>query len=141
MENDYSNQILDTDQIKENSKIKIYSKRAIWCFTFLFTTVFGGVLLMQNLIDIGKKKEAYSVLIFSILFTFISICIVNYPPEPKASLTYLCNMLGGLILTEHYFKKYFPQPEIFDTKKIWKPLLISILIILPFIIALFLKGA
>ena len=31
------------------NKLKIYSERAIWGFSFVFTTVFGGVLLMQDL--------------------------------------------------------------------------------------------
>ena len=114
---------------------KIYSKKAIWGFSILFSAIFGSVLLMQNLKDIGKKKESYIVLILSILYTALTIYIVNIPEKPKTSLTYLCNAIGGLILTEYVYKKHFPNDQNIEKKKIWKPLIISTLIIIPFIIA------
>ena len=116
---------------------KIYSKRAIWGFSFFFTSIFGGVLLMQNLRDIDRKKEANIVLLFSIVYTALTIYIVNIPENPTSSLSYLCNIIGGLILSEYFYKKYFPNDEPYEKKKIWKPLIISILISIPFILALF----
>jgi hypothetical protein len=121
-------------------KLKIYSKRAILGFSIFFTSIFGGVLLYQNLKDIDRKKEANIVLIFSILFTAISIYIVNIPDKPKTGLTNLCNIAGGLILTEYFFKKNFPNPDNYDKKKVWKPLIISILITIPFVIAMIYSG-
>jgi hypothetical protein len=115
---------------------KIYSKRAIWGFSFFFSTIFGAVLLMQNLRGIGKKKESYIVLFLSILYTTLTIYIVNIPEEPKTSLTYLCNIVGGVILTEYVYTKYFSDDQNIEKKKIWKPLIISILITIPFVLAL-----
>ena len=130
----------ETLTITSGDNPKIYSKKAIWGFSFFFTSIFGGVLLMQNLRDIGKKKEANMILFLSILFTAISIYIVNIPDKPKTSLTYLCNTVGGLILTEFFYKKYFPNESNYEKKKIWKPLIISILITIPFIIAIIYAG-
>jgi len=90
---------------------------------------------MQNLNDIGKKKEANIVLIFSILYTLLSMFIVNIPAQPMSSLSFFCNVAGGLILTEYFYKKYFPMDNNYGKKKIWKPLIISILITLPFLLA------
>jgi hypothetical protein len=115
---------------------KIYSKQAIRVFSILFTTIFGGVLLMQNLKDIGKKKEANMILIFSIVYTAISIYVVNIPEKPNSSLTFLCNIIGSAILSDYFFQKYFRSGENFVKKKIWKPLIISILITIPFVLAL-----
>ncbi len=131
------NEIKPLDEgVTPENKLKIYSKKAIWGFSIFFTSIFGGVLLFHNLKDIGKSKEANLILIFSIFFTVISIYIVNIPEKPKTGLNYLCNMVGGLILTEYFFKKYFPAPDDYDKKKIWKPLIISILITIPFILAM-----
>lgn len=91
---------------------------------------------MQNLKDIGRKKEANLVLLLSILYTTVSIYIVNIPEELNSSVTYLCNMAGGLILTEFFYKRYFPAKASYGKKKIWKPLIISILITIPFMLAL-----
>jgi thymidylate kinase len=115
---------------------KIYSKLAIRGFSIFFTSIFGGILLMQNLRDIGKKKEANIILLLSVLFTAASIFIVNIPAKPSTSLTYICNIIGGYILSEYFYKKYFPNDNMYEKKKIWKPLIISILITIPFIIAM-----
>lgn len=116
--------------------VKIYSKKVIWVFSIIFSTIFGGVLLMYNLIDIGKRKEAALVLGFSVIYTFLAVYISNIPEHPKTSITYLFNFIGGAILTEIFFKKHFSREDQYQKKKIWKPLIISILISLPFIIAL-----
>ena len=135
MENE--NKPLDEGSIiTPESNPKIYSKMAIRGFSIFFTSIFGGVLLMQNLKDIGKRKEANMILLFSILFTAVSIYIVNIPEKPKSSLTMLCNLIGGYILSDYFYKKYFPTDDNYEKKKIWKPLIISILITIPFVLAL-----
>jgi hypothetical protein len=111
---------------------KIYSARAIWGFTVFFSTIFGGVLLMQNLKDVGKKKEANMVLLFSILFTAVSIYIVNIPEKPVTNIAMMCNFVGGGILSYFAQNKHFPDEKSYPKKAIWKPLIISILITIPF---------
>ncbi len=125
------NNLIDIDSFP-----KIYSKKTIVGFSVFFTTIFGGVLLMQNLRDIGKKKEAIQILFLSIGYSIITIVIANLPEKPITSLTFLCNMIGGIILAEYFFKKYFPDDEKYEKKKIWKPLVISIIITIPFLLAL-----
>lgn len=119
-----------------DSDLKIYSKRAIIGFTLFFSTIFGAVLMMQNLKDIGRKKEANLLLLLSILYTVITIVIVNIPERPNTFLTYLCNFVGAMILIEFIYKKYFPVEEAFEKKEIWKPLIISLLITIPFALAM-----
>ena len=124
------------DEAIPKSNPKIYSGTAIRAFSVIFTSIFGGVLLMQNLKDIGKKKEANYVLLGSMLYTAASIIITNIPAKPITALTLICNITGGYILSEYYYKKYFPNYNLYEKKKIWKPLIISILITIPFIFAL-----
>src|SRR5262249_48051509 len=105
---------LDEGIITPESNPKIYSKTAIRGFSILFSTVFGGVLLMQNLRDIGNKKAANTVLIFSIVFTLITIGIANIPDKSITSLPFLCNLIGGSILSEYFYKKYFPADSNYE---------------------------
>ena len=116
--------------------LKIYSKKAIFGFSVCFTTVFGGFLLMQNLKDLGKKKEGNIVLIFSILYTTVSIILINLISSNNTTKTYIFNVFGGVLLGHYFFTKYIPNEEEYETKAIWKPLIISILITIPFIWAL-----
>lgn len=144
-------EIIDASQIKMENKQtlinqdlsvnladspRIYSQKAIWGFSVFFSAIFGGVLLMQNLRGIGKKKEANVVLLLSILYTAATIYIVNIPERPQTLLTYLCNMAGALILIQLFHKKHFPNEQNYEKKKIWKPLIISILITIPFVLAM-----
>ncbi len=136
MENDNNTEEVSSFEVFE--KKKIYSEKTIWGFSLFFSSIFGGVLLMQNLKDINKTKEAYTVLGLSVLFTIITIIVVNIPENTISSLPLIMNMLGGGILSKYFFPKYFPneEMELYEMKPIWKPLLISILITIPFILAL-----
>jgi len=127
-------ELTGTDEI-----VKIYSKKAIWGFSFFFTTVFGGVLLMQNLWALNKKRQAYQVLAFSVLYTSLGIYLANLTETPNTSITYGLNILGGYILTEFFFKRNIHNENILPKKKIWKALIISILIMIPFVAAIILS--
>jgi hypothetical protein len=135
MENEYGQPDENLSYEPENNP-KIYSKRAIMGFSVFFSAIFGAVLLMQNLRDIGKKKEANVILLLSILYTAISIYIVNIPEKPTSSLSFLCNIIGGAVLSEYFYQNHFPEDEKYEKKKIWKPLIISIIITIPFFLAL-----
>ncbi|AZA83804.1 hypothetical protein C1637_13790 [Chryseobacterium lactis] len=108
---------------------KIYSKKAILGFSIFLSTLFGGVLLYQNLIEVNKKKEAYTVLAISILLTILTVIIVNIPENPKSSLAYLCGLGGGCLLSYYLMPKYFPDEEKYPQKAIWKPLIIAVIIV------------
>ena len=118
---------------KENLP-KIYSSKVILGFSIFLSTLFGGVLLFQNLKDLGKKKEANIVLIFSVLFTALSIYIVNIPENPKSSFAYLCGFAGGGILSYFFFPKYIKEEGTYPNKPIWKPLIIGAFIIIVFVV-------
>ncbi|MGY6562149.1 MAG: hypothetical protein ACXITV_08580 [Luteibaculaceae bacterium] len=126
------------ENVKQSDEIrpKIYSRKAVLGFSIFFSTIFGAVLLMQNLKDIGKKREAYYILFLSFVYTAFTIYFLNMQDEPKSSLTYLMNMIGGAILSEYFFKKHIPADHEFEKKKIWKPLTISIIITIPFLLAI-----
>lgn len=113
----------------------IYSKRAVWGFSIFFTPLVGGILLVQNLRQIGKKRDAYLVLGIAIVLTAITACVVNVPEKPRSGLTNICNFIGGAFLSEVLFKKYIRNPTDYANKKVWKPLIISVLVSIPFFLA------
>ena len=113
----------------------IYSRKAIWGFSIFFSAIFGAALLMSDLKNIGKKKEANLVLTLSIIYTVITFIVVNIPEESISSLTMGFNFVGGYALSEHFLKMYIPHEAEYPKKKIWKPLIISIIITLPMVLA------
>ena len=126
---------LTSPTLNQENTVKIYSKRAIWGFSVFFSPVFGGFLLRQNLIDSNRKKEANLILLISIVFTVLTILIVNSLHTKGGSFSYLFNMVWGAILSEYFFKKYFPDDN-YEYKKIWKALVISIAITAPILLAM-----
>lgn len=113
----------------EKNLPKIYSKKAILGFSIFLSSLFGGVLLYQNLIDDGKKKKAYIVLGISILLTAVTIFIGSFQENPKSSLGYLSGLLGGCLFSYYFVPKYFPNEDQYPKKQIWKPLIIGLIIV------------
>ena len=107
----------------------LYSKKAIQGFTIFFTTIFGAVLLMHNLKEMNKLKARNQVLIFGILFTILSAILLNYLPK-MFFITLLFNLIGYAVLIEFFWKNHLEKELEFTKKEVWKPLTISITIVL-----------
>jgi drug/metabolite transporter superfamily protein YnfA len=132
-----------TKPVKRNSWTKnivtdldaplLYSPRAVWGFSIFFTVIFGAVLLSSNLTD---KKAKWIVIGFGIIYTSVVIFIMNLLPQPNTGLTLGLNGGGALILTQLFWNKYVGKETKFRTKPIWKPLIISIIITIPFLLAI-----
>ncbi len=125
------NQLENSFKTEQNEIPKFYSKKAILGFSIFFSSIFGGILLMQNLKEIGMKKEAKTVLITSVILTVLPFLLAWLMEKEVSTYTFLVNIIGGLVLSEFYFGLYIPKEQIFESKKIWKPLLISLLITIP----------
>ncbi|WP_183561092.1 hypothetical protein [Mucilaginibacter sp. SP1R1] len=150
-------------QYTEEDYVDIYSKRAILWFSILFDVIFGGVLLIINLRNAGYKKAAIQVLFFSIFYYILTVFVISVSgirvdaatlkkastgvqlnaTEIKtllslAGLTLILKIAGGLVLTQYFFKRYFPDDDYYP-KPIWRAVMISLLIsmlagyILPFL--------
>lgn len=113
---------------EQDDAVEIYSKNAIRGFSIFFSTIFGGALLYQNLKKAGYKNASYTVLVFAIAYTLLTIILANFIPRaPGSPFAIVCNLIGGLVLTEYFFPKYFPDKDYYP-KPIWNALGISILI-------------
>jgi hypothetical protein len=129
----------EEDEFLEHEEIEIYSKRAIWGFSLFFSPIFGAVLLMMNLRAAGHKNAGYTVLFFSIAYTIFGSLLFNYLGMRTGGFGVIWNIIGAAILAEYFFKKYFPENDYYP-RSIAKPLMISLLITLVVVIALFYNG-
>jgi len=118
---------------------ELHSKRVITVFAGLFSTIFGAVLLAYNLKQTENLKGRNQVLIFGILYTITSIVIINLI-NINTNLALFFNFGGAAILTEYFWNKFLGK-EIKHRKRSWvKPAIISVIIIVPFILALIYGG-
>ncbi|APG59901.1 hypothetical protein [Christiangramia salexigens] len=114
---------------------RLYSKRVIWAFAILFSTLFAAVLLMSNMKSMDEKKGRMQVLIFGILFT-IGVGISVETTQASSNLALPLNLLGGIILNEYFWNRYIGKEQEFEKKNWTKPAIISILICIPFALLL-----
>lgn len=106
----------------EQEKAAIYSKWAILLFSVFFSPFVGSILLMLNLRRIGLKAQGFMIVISAfayalaaelIVVKFAGLDILHLTPEKllasKSVLYYskALDILGGAILAEYFFKRYF----------------------------------
>ena len=115
--------------IEEIPLPNLYSKKTIQGFAIFFSTIFGAFLLMQNLKEMKKPKARIEVLSFGILFTIVSVTLLNYLPKTLFT-PLLFNLTGYLILIHFFWNRDLGKDLKYTKKNIWNPLRYAILIIM-----------
>jgi hypothetical protein len=134
----------DTDeQHPEQQEAAIYSKWAILAFSIFFSPLIGGILLMINLRSVGFKRQATSILLFSVAYQFAAAMAIGSVMKLPANInsmallqntqfiiySLVAQIIGGGILTEYFYKKYFPADN-YRYKSVWRPLAVIVIITL-----------
>ncbi len=70
------------------------------------------------------------------VYTGVLIVFMSLIPEPNTGLSIGLNGAGAFIMTMVFWNKYIGKETKFRVKPIWKPLVISILITIPFLLAI-----
>jgi len=130
--------------------VEIYSRKAIWWFTF-FSPIIGGIMLAINLYNVGYKKAIANIAVFSILFylatNVISLKLATYYQINNLKIDFknidtatqenfskfgiiliALNVIGATVMTRLFFKRYFPDDDYYP-KSITVPLVITFIII------------
>jgi len=133
---------MDTEEIEDfqpkKEKTAIYSKWAILGFSVFFSPFIGSILLMLNLRRIGNKTAGYLILVFGIVYIIaaeivliklLGLDITHVTPQKLVAnqqvLYYskALDILGGAVLAEYFFKKYF-KGDSYTSRSVFPPLLI-----------------
>ena len=119
------------------ASLSLYSARAVRAFSMLFSAIAGGVMMAQNLKDVGQPEAARKALWGSIGYTVAMTWLLTYVPIGSTSGIFpiVVGYVGAMGL-EAYSKNFLVSRNEFPAKSIVKPLLICLVITVP-IIALF----
>lgn len=126
-----SNKSLLTDDLNTP---QLHSKTVIRVFSILFSTLFGSVLLMTNMKEVKNSKAKFQVLIFGIIYSFLSILVITY--FETRNLTMPLNFIGSWILSEYFWNKYIGKGTLYRKRSWHKALIISIIVTIPLILAM-----
>ena len=135
----------------EEEGVEIYSKKAIWWFSVIPMPLFGGILLAINLWNAGYKQAVYTVVAFALLYNiaieflvswlmaYYKIIIpLNYKMDNNvlnekifalSGASVALNVIGGAILSQYFFKKYFPDDDYYP-KSVSGPLIIVVMLMI-----------
>ncbi len=119
------------DHLVDFEKPEIYSRNAVRGFSIFFSTIFGGVLLMQNLNSLGRRKDGTIAFVISIAIAIAAGIIGNLISSQGSSLGILMSVVAAGAYSELVYKKYIPNEADYGKKKIWKPLIIGLVIFVP----------
>jgi hypothetical protein len=144
---DEQDNILDIEnEEKERGPVRpwLYSRRSIFWFSFLFSTIFGGILFAMNLNAIGTKRSRIGlvpVIFYSITFPVASFLIIQLLHSENAFLSLALNATGSVILSEVLWGRYVGNEMEYESRPIWKPLVLGIVFTFALLYALgFLVG-
>lgn len=119
----------DEPKPDENSPT-LYSTKVIWVFSILFSVVFGGILFAMNLKAVNNKKGIFPVIIFSVLYTTLTIYVLSLINIGTIG-TLLCGIIGALIINNIFWNKYIGKGILFHKRSYKKPLIIALCIFIP----------
>lgn len=93
-------------------------------------------MLIINLRKAGYKEATGAVLAFSIMYTLLTNMLLS---GLGIIVQMIVNFTGGVILTDSFYKKYFPDDDYYP-KAIWGALAVAIIINLSGFMLLYYTG-
>lgn len=111
-----------------SQKPSLYSKLAIFFAALTLSPFFGSLLFVENLVAVGKRRKAFWVFCFSVLWNVLTFKIAATFFQ-NASVAYVVgNALGGLLLVFPLWRQYLGKIKEFQKRSIWSPLLVILFI-------------
>ncbi|MCX2449724.1 hypothetical protein OQX61_00455 [Pedobacter sp. PLR] len=108
-----------------------YSKRAIYCFSILFSVFFGSFMLAANCKD--ANKPTWPVILYGILYNLLALVVADYI-NIGTSYVFLANGVGVLLMYELFWGRYIGISTKYRTKSIRKPFIIAAVVFSAYII-------
>lgn len=130
----------DPNIVDDLNAPRLYSRYSIRFFTILFSTLFGGILLSINLNRLGRKREIFYVIGFSLVYSYLVYYLTTLKPESATTITLMMNLLGSLVLEEVFWKNYIGKNFKFRRQPIAGALLVGFGISMFLIYAMFSGG-
>lgn len=115
-------------------KPKFYSKKAIGILTLIFTPLLGSILFSFNLKEVNKGKIIPIFIIVGLFWTYIFKKLTVGVIDNILIQLIVSNIIGSLIFTFFLWNKFFVDYPEYEKKKVWKPVIIFIVICLVFIL-------
>ena len=116
---------------KEESLPLLFSKRDIIFFSFLFSILFGAVLMVMNLRSLKKPEGVIPVISISFSYLISVILVVKYLESyfhSKLPGSYLFSFLGAWLILDYAWDKYIGEEIKYQKRGRVIPLIVGVFI-------------
>ncbi len=123
---------LFNDQYKNNlvedtEAPMLYSRRALYVFTFFFSPLFGSIMMAINCAKINNRSGIVWVLLFGVFFTTAQIIGLNYV-HGGSGYGYICGFIAAACIHSFFWNRLIGKSTFYRAKPIWVPLIIGLLL-------------
>ncbi|UKT66114.1 hypothetical protein [Pedobacter mucosus] len=108
-----------------------YSQTAIYVFSILFSVFFGSVMMAINLKNAGKQWGW--LILFGFLFTAGLIYSSEVIAHASTGISLIINAVGVTIMYQLFWNENIGKNTNYRAKPIWIPLIIGLILTVPFI--------
>jgi hypothetical protein len=116
--------------IEDTDAPLLYSRIAIYSFSFLFGAPFGSIMMAMNLAKLGKSKESLWAILFGIGFTTLQYIVISHiNTGSTSSLQVFCGFIAAYCLDLFFWKNYIGYSTFYRKRPIWVPLIIALVFV------------
>ena len=120
----------ETPPVVDDGAPVLYSRRAIYVFSFLFTALFGAVMMAINLRELNRSQYVVPVLSFAVAYLATVFLVAYELPGLILRIGMLGNLavsaIGAQLLVWVAWKRFIGQEIYYRKRSIVPPLLIGI---------------
>jgi len=116
---------------EESAMPEYFAQSAIHLFSILFSTLFGAILMAVNFYKSGNIRAVLQVIAFGIMYYIASLQLLPYIPNKQyivVAYNLIVNVIGALILTQLFWRKYIGNETEFKPRPIGKLMLVSLFV-------------
>lgn len=122
----------NNNQEKNADLPSLFSVKAIFLFSIIFSTFFASILMAFNLREINHKKAIVPLVSFGFIYTATIASISQHLASAALVLAIALNIVGAFLIVHFFWNNYIGNVN-FEKRSITTPLLIGIGITLPII--------
>jgi lipopolysaccharide export LptBFGC system permease protein LptF len=117
----------------------LFSRRAIYAFSVIFSVFFGAVMLAMNVSKTSGKKNVIWVVLFGLAYTVATVMLLqNF--KTSTGLTIIPSIAGAYLIEALFWSRYVGSSTLYRKRPIWIPLAIGIVVGGAFIFIAFYSG-
>jgi len=120
LSSDWQHNVVESNEVPE-----LYSRRAIFYFTFFGSIICGGILMFLNMGRLRSKEGKLFVILFSIAYLAV-IFAVSLLIENSGFITLILNVLVALALINPFWGRFAGRDTLYKPRSIVAPLIMLI---------------